>query len=290
MRKKWIAINLLLLGIAGLLGWQLRLSIRQFNAGNDPAKLQPARDIKQKLAQDKIQIQPAPAKAYLPAEFAVIPEKNIFSESRAREEKADIAAPPEMPPLQQKPILVGVTITDSQRRALIINSGPGQDRNRRAEVKRIGDVYQGYTITAITPENIVLESGTRREIIPLHEGSKRGSPGKTPILSTRVVPIGGGAASGGGPVSVVSGSGAVRTATVPVGSAASPSAAATTPPGGVAPRQAVPTASQSTSQPAASQPTTAQPSMVQPTSPQAQPSGTRVIRTPFGDVVRPNRN
>ena len=87
MTKKWIAINLLLLGIAGLLGWQLRLSIRQFNAGNDPAKLQPARDIKQKLAQDKIQIQPAPAKTYLPAEFAVIPEKNIFSESRAKEEK-----------------------------------------------------------------------------------------------------------------------------------------------------------------------------------------------------------
>ncbi len=289
MTKKWIAINLLLLGITGLLGWQFRLLVRQFNAGNDPAKLQPALNMKQKLTQEKIQTQPAPAKAYVSTEFAAIPEKNIFSETRTKEEKAEIAAPPEPPPLLQKPILVGVTIMDSQRRALIINPmSAGQDRNRRAEVKRIGDVYQGYTITDITSEHIVLESGARREIIPLHEGSKRGSPGKTAILATRVVSIGGGAASGGAPVSVVGGSGA-RTATVPVGSSASSSAATTSPVGGVAPRQATPTTSQSTGQPTASQPTTSQPTVVQP-APQIQTPGNRVIRTPFGDVVRPNRN
>jgi hypothetical protein len=290
MTKKWIAINLLLLGITGLLGWQFRLSVRQFNDRNNPGKLQPAGDMKQKLAQEKIQAQPAPVKAYLPPEFAAIPEKNIFSETRAREEKPDVVPLPEVPPLLQKPILVGVTITDSQRRALIFSPvGAGQDRNRRAEVKRIGDVYQGYTITAITSEHIVLESGTRREIIPLHEGSKRGTPGKTAILSTRVVPIGGSAASGGTPVTIVAGSGA-RTATVPVSSAASPAAAATNPSGGVSPRQAVPTASQPTGQPTASQPTTTQPTTAQPTSPQIQTPGGRVIRTPFGDVVRPNRN
>jgi hypothetical protein len=201
MTKKWIAINLLLFVITGLLGWRLYLSILRFDVDNDLAKIQPVRDMKQKIVPEKVLPKLPPNKNYFPAEFAIVPEKNIFSESRSREEKAEVAAQPETPPLTQKPILVGINIADAQQTALIIDpTGSAQDRNHRAQTKRVGDVYRGFTITRIASDHIVLESGAQKEIVPLHEGSKKNQGGKTPILSTRVVSFGGGNASGGTPV------------------------------------------------------------------------------------------
>ena len=121
MTKKWIAITLLLFVATGLLGWQLYVSVLRFNAENDLSKIQPVRDIKQKIVQDKSQPRLAPPVSHTPTEFAVIPENNVFSESRTREEKTDGAASMETPPLTQKPILVGVSIEDNQRRASIID-------------------------------------------------------------------------------------------------------------------------------------------------------------------------
>jgi hypothetical protein len=268
--KKWIAINLLLLATAALLGVQLRKSILRFRAENNLAKIQPAADLKGKLVQE----QPLPRMSlpgtYNPAEFSIISEKNLFSDTRSKEDKPDNSAPPEAPPLTQKPILVGVTITDAERKASIIDvTAPADQQNRRESIRKIGDVYQGYTITEIAPDRIILESGTRKEVIPLREGSKRGQGGKTPILSTRVVPFGGGGTAGGTPVSVVasratgapSGATPARTSVSPIGASTQAAPAQR----GTVTRTATPAAES-----------------VQ----EGQPA-TRVIRTPFGDIVRP---
>jgi hypothetical protein len=278
MTKKWIAITLLLFVITGLLAWRLHLSIQQFKAENDLAKIQPVRDIKQKMVQEKPLPRMASPKSYNPAEFSVIPGNNLFMESRTRDEKVELA-PPEAPPLTQKPILVGVSIMDDMKRASVIDpTAPASDRNRRAQVKRIGDVYHGYTITEIASGHIVLESGTRKEIIPLHEGTKRPQPGKTSILSTRIISVGGGGISGGIPVSIVPGGpGAGRTASIPV---ASPTATTVAQPVGGASAQQRPT-------PANASSTTAQPVPSQNPGMRTDTQGRRVIRTPFGDVVRP---
>jgi hypothetical protein len=282
MTKKWIAITLLLLVITGLLAWRLHISLLQFNAENDLAKIQPVRDIKQKIVQEKPLSGLAPSNSYNPAEFAVISENNLFLESRTKEEKNE-SAPPEPPPLAQKPILVGISIADNMKKASIIDpTAPSSDRNRRAQVKRIGDVYHGYTITEIATDHIVLESGTRREIIPLHEGSKRPQAGKTPILSTRVVAFGGGGISGGMPVSVISGSTVSgRTAVAPV---ASPTAATMTQPIGGPP---VATSQRPVPANVPSTPSQSIPSQSPGAKTDAQ--GRRIVRTPFGDIVRPNR-
>jgi hypothetical protein len=267
MTKKWIAIDLLLLAVAALLGWELRVSILQFNAENDLAKIQPARDMKQKVLQDKPVPKVVSVKNYNPAEFAVIPDKNIFSDTRSKEDKTETLTPPEPPPLAQKPILVGVTIDTQPRASIIINPTAPQGRDRRAQIKRIGDVYQGYTITEITPERIVLENGTRKEIIPLHEGSKRGPQGKTPILSTRVAPIGGGSVTGGTLINATAGSAAAppRTAVAPVGTPAAASSGQTATPAAPAAQQA-------------------QPAQTPATGTAPKPQG---IRTPFGDIYYP---
>jgi hypothetical protein len=212
-------------------------------------------------------------------EFVVIPENNVFSESRTREEKADSTSALEPPPLTQKPILVGVSIVDNQKRASIIDpSNPAQGRNRRSQTKRIGDVYRGYTITDIAPNHIVLESGARKEIIPLHEGSKRQQGGKTAILSTRVVSIGGGTVTGGVPVIVVGASPVSgRTATAPVSASASANI--------LQPVVGLPVAGSQRTPPTNVTPTQSQPLPTTETDAQ----GRRIIRTPFGNIVRPNR-
>ncbi len=287
MSKKWIAINLLLLVVAGALARQLYISVLRFNGENDLAKIQPVRDMKQKMTQEKPLPKMAPAKKYVAADFAVIPEKNIFAESRSKEDKVEETAPPEPPPLAQKPILVGITISGNQQMAAIIDpAGSPQNQNRRAQNKRIGDVYYGYTITDIASDRIVLESGTRKEIIPLHEGSKRSRGGKTSVVATRVVSIGTG---GGGsiPVYIVSGS----------SGAGKPPAAPGVPP---APPS---TGQQAVRQPAAAPARPAAAATPQPPATPAQQRSTqtpgtegtdtqrgRVIRTPFGNIVRPDRN
>ncbi|HSW39442.1 MAG TPA: hypothetical protein VLL97_08125 [Acidobacteriota bacterium] len=283
MTKKWMVINLLLLAAAGLLGWGLRASINQFRAENDPAAIQPAHDVKQAALQEKspLSLPPAPRNNYHPAEFAIIPERTLFSESRSKDDRADVASVPEVPQLTPRPILVGITITDNHHSALIIDpAAAAQARGRRAELKRIGDYYQGYTITGIAPDHIVLESGTRREIIPLHEGSKQAQTGKTPILSTRVVSFGGGGVSGGTPIA---GGGAAGT---PAGGAETARIQAQQPAGMTitVPPEIIAAGGrgrQATVQPA--------PDEVERTPPAAQPppGGARIIRTPFGDIVRP---
>jgi hypothetical protein len=275
MTKKWIAITLLLLVITGLLAWRLQLSILQFKAENDLTKIQPVRDIKPKTVQEKPLPKLAPPKNYNPGDFAVIPDNNLFLESRTKEEKAELA-PPEAPPLAQKPILVAVSIADDVKRASIIDpTAPATDRNRRAQAKRIGDVYHGYTITEIVADHIVLESGTRKEIIPLHEGTKRPQAGKTAILSTRVISFGGGGISGGIPVSVVGGPGTGRTAPSAV------AAPAAQPIGGST------AATQQRPMPANASSPAAQPVPAQNPGIRTDSQGRRVVRTPFGDIVRP---
>ncbi len=282
MTKKWMAISLLMFIVACLLGWWLHNSISKFNADNDLYNLQPSRDMMQKMAGGPSMPQPPEAKNYIPEEFAVIPENNVFSESRSRaEEAAEDTVQMDARPLLRKPVLVGINITDNQKTALLVDvRNSSQGRGGRAEIKRIGDVCQGYTITDIAPDHIVLESGSQKEIIPLHEGSKQNSGGRTPILSTRVVSFSGGGTSGGRQiVSVAKSVPADRTTAAPERTVEAASQPKTVP----AVAAVVAPVTQSKPKPAAN---------AQQTSPGTESSApkTRVVRTPFGDLVRPVRD
>jgi hypothetical protein len=303
MKKKWIAINLLLLSITGLLGWQLHKSILRFSQENNLSKIRPAKDPKQKITKGTAPPGLASAKIVSPAEFSNISERNVFSETRSKDEQVNIPVVAEIPPLTQKPILVGITIAGNQKMAIIIDpvSSPQalmQTQGRRAQTKRIGDVYLGYTITDITAEHLVLESGTRREVIPLHEGSKRPQGGKTAILSTRVVSFGGSGGSGAGTPVVISGSGVMATRgsgptpiTTPV-----PTPAAGGSRGRTGTVQAAAPGAQ-TAQPIQQLLQQIQQGIQQGMQQIQQPNrgnapanrGNNTIRTPFGDMARPNQ-
>jgi hypothetical protein len=277
MTKKWIAMNLLFLAIVGLLGRYVFKSIEDIKQKN---KTENITTKPTETASDyRVLPLPEPPRTYNRAEFSVIAEKMVFVEERTNiKAQPDIApAPvPEIPPLTPKPILIGTSISDNNQLAFIVDpvSAPGKvpGVSRRAQIKQIGDIYQGYTITHIMAESIVLEAGTRKETISLHEGAKRPDGGKTAIQATRIVNIGGGTTGGTTGGTIFAGSPeAALISMIPMNAQQNPAepriVAAATPLPGTA------------------QPQTGQPfNYVGPT-----PDGRgRIIRTPFMDIVVPN--
>ncbi len=281
MTKTWIAINAVLLLLAGGLGWRLYTSAKKFKSQNDVAKIQPARLPNQKITLEGALPPAQPPPQHNPADFAVIPAQNLFSDTRTKEEKVE--APPavqEAPPLQVRPILVGVTLAGGQKMASVLDPTAGGSP-RRSQTRRLGDTFQGYTITDITMDQMVLERGNRREVIPLFDASKHPAQGaaaqggRTPILPTRVIAFGGGASGQGVAQPVSSGPRSVAVAGSSSGGQASAPAGASRP------------SSTTPAQQVRQMPAT--PSQTAPATGPTDAQGRRVIRTPFGDVpVRPD--
>ncbi len=280
MTKNWIAINVVLLLLSGFLGWRLYTTALRFQAQNDVAKIQPARDPKQRITLEPGMPAVKQPAQYTVADFATVPAQNVFSETRAKEETVAAAtAPPEVPPLTVRPILVGVSLSGDQKLASVLDPTAGGSAHR-SQTRRLGDTYQGYTITDISRDQMVLERGNRREVIPMFDASKHppqgtaAQSGKTPIMQTRVIAFGGG---GGSSVAQPVSAGAR-----PAAAAASSSAAAGQATPATGPGRNVPQAQQGRQMPAASQ-------QSQPGASPADAQRGRVIRTPFGDVtVRPD--
>jgi hypothetical protein len=215
--KKWIAINLALLLAAGLLGWQLKVAIESFKAENNIAKIQPA---KKKTGSENVRTPAQPPQKYNEAQFSSIYNQDLFAQSRKLEDQAAASPQPETKTLQNPPILVGAVIAGSKKTALIID--PSQSGIHSTQTMRVGDMYQGFTVTDITGQNIVLEYGASREIIPLSDTSKPAQRGKTPILQTRIVSFG--AQAGGGQGANAGGMAAFSGANSRTGAAQNPAA------------------------------------------------------------------
>ena len=190
MTKKWIAINLILLAVAVLLGWQLNNAVKRFEAENDTAKVQPP---KKKASPDAGLPAVQPPRKFSETEFAAIRDQNVFAEVRRSDEPTDAAAanPTVTMELKDKPVLLGVVVSGSQRMAMIMDpTAAGARSGRVTQTMRLGDNYRGFVVTDIREKEMVLEFGSSKEIIPLYDPSKQRQSGKTPILSTRVVSFG----------------------------------------------------------------------------------------------------
>jgi len=283
MNRNWIIANIFLALVAGLLGWQLMLSAQRFQTENDPAGIVPRPDPKSEISGEG-ELLPMQSPRRIDAlEFEVIPSKNLFAEARGvEEEQEDATAKPEAQPMRNKPVLVGVTISGGEQTALV--NDPGSKEARRTKVVRLGDTFEGYTVTDISANRIVLEYGSQREVIPLYHPAKHPTPsGKTPIIATRVVNFGASAGSG------TAGS---RRTTTPSRTTQQAARRNTSESG----RRVVTTSTPTTSQRASGRSNTQQ-SRQAATQQGRTPTksanetidaqGRRIIRTPFGDIVRP---
>jgi hypothetical protein len=202
MTKKWIAINLMMLAAVALLGWQLYVSIQRFKNENTIANAARVPASKKRAAPEGGLPPQASQQKINDAEFSVIPDQNLFAEIRKMAPPVDNTPAPDPPrKLDIIPVLVGVAISGSHRTALINDPAAGNAPGaRRTLTMRTGDNYRGFVVTDITQENMVLEFGPSRYVIPLFDTSKPAQSGKTQIVATRVVNFGPGSAAATAPV------------------------------------------------------------------------------------------
>lgn len=289
---------MLLFVIAAFAGYQLYDSMQQFEAGNAIENIKPPAE---SGAGNEILPPPPQEKRYSPMDFAVIPDKNVFSESRTKGESVDEPSAGVTIPDSQKPTLVGVIVSGKQKVATLLEpAARGQAGD--TILKKLGETYQNYTITEIEADHIVLDGGDRKIRVELNDISLPAPTRRTVNVSTRVIPIGGGTASAG-MTPVMAGQGLSRLGrtvptrsglpqTVPVaGSTQSFITPVTTGvpgavglPGTAIPSGAVPGAVPQTGNQATPTGTVQQTTPAQNT---VTPQGrTRIIRSPFGEIIR----
>jgi len=204
MANKWIALNLLLLIAVVGLGRELYRHYDQFKAKTDPAKIEPVSVENQAAAKTApgISIDTSmEARGDTDADYFIISEKTLFSNLRGSEEELLPVAAKVAPLPNPKPVLVGTIMVDGEYVASVMNMiAQQQARNTQPapETWRVGDFYRGYQVTSIEAEQLVLESGGMREVIPLNRTARR-TPVANPVANTsaQVIPIGPGGGSSG---------------------------------------------------------------------------------------------
>lgn len=157
MARKLIFLNLLLLAAATFLGYELYSSVRRFDEENDVAKLK-AEALKKAAAKKSapyVPAQPSEQKLVNMAEFQLVVDKNLFSEDRTSPKEKVQVIVPELNPL---PLLLGVMIS-GEPQALIQSPVRTAQGRPQSEILKLGDLYQGYRVTQITPEAVVLTYG-----------------------------------------------------------------------------------------------------------------------------------
>jgi len=285
MTKKWIGINFLLFIIAAIAGYQLYVSVQLFEANNDISNIKPA----ESRAGDSILPPPPPVEQYTFMDFADISDKNVFSETRTKGESTETPASIATLPDSQKPTLVGVILSEKQKVATLLEPGT-RGRSGQTLLKKIGDTYAGYTITEIESDYIVLDNGDQKVIVDLNDISQPASSRKIALVSTRVIPIGGGTTTTAS-VPVIVGSNQARSGR-PVSTRTTPQQAGSAT-GGNSQAFIVPVpagdrtgaAPQPDSQPPQRGVLQQNPETQAPNTGESQ-GRTRIIRTPFGEIIR----
>lgn len=157
MARRLIFLNLLLLAAATFLSYELYSSVRRFDEENDIAKLK-AEALRKAAAKKSAPYAPAQPPEHKPvnmAEFQLVADKNLFSEDRTSPKEKVQVIVPELNPL---PLLLGVMIS-GEPQALIQNPVRTAQGRPQSEIVKLGDMYQGYRVARITPEEVVLTYG-----------------------------------------------------------------------------------------------------------------------------------
>jgi hypothetical protein len=319
MAKKWILLDILLFVAVIWLGRELYQQYEQFKTKNDSARIETvsvdnqaaAKAASGTAAENSIE---TPVRS--DSDYSIISENTLFSDTRGVGDTTQAVPSQPVAPLNPRPVLVGTIMIDGQYTASVIDPQTAQAAQQRGgqtspETRRVGDFYRGYQITSIEAEQMVLENGGRREVIPLNRTARRTQqPARAATAAARVIPIGPGGGASGGVTITMAGTTTVATpgravqnpAQNPAQSPAQNKPQPQQVQGAQAqPNQRVPvtittpdgevlTMPVNTAPPATSaKPGQNQRPAQQPQQGTGAQSGQRVIRSPFGDIVRPGQ-
>ena len=163
MRRIWILdVTLFALLVAIIVRFHNEWII--FDATHQSGAIEPEREKFTKLPSG------VPANASAPANWTDIPSHNPFSFDRTDIAILEPKAPPPPPPpkivLGPKPILFGTMILGKDALAMV---GPGKPGNRQYKPMKVGEVVDGWTITAITDKAIAIKGNDTEDTVTLND-------------------------------------------------------------------------------------------------------------------------
>jgi hypothetical protein len=200
MTKRLLLLNTLLLLACVYIGRMVYQDYSEFNETHKVIAVE-AETTESKGADGKAVViqKPAPLS---PPEFMVISEKNLFLESRSLQTAATTPVQEAPPPLNPKPLLVGVASVGGVPRAFVqsLRAQPGQ---RPTKTLKIGETYEGYKVSQIQRNRVELSytspsGNVTTQVLDLNDTTNRAarSAARTPVAPTQVVTAGGPAGAG----------------------------------------------------------------------------------------------
>ncbi len=279
MNRRVLVLDALLLVLCISLGRQVRRDFQKFRMEHSSASIPVVAE-----REDK---RPVSMGGYAPvtlsaAAYEPVSSKNLFLESRNLKSQEDNQAVEAVPPMNPKPILVGVAKVGDQMRALVRRQQV-QPGKRAVDTLRIGDLYEGYKVNQITADRVEFAytssaGQVTSQVISLFDPANRQGrqvPDRaTPVSASQIIQVGAGAGAPSGAPALV----APSTPAAAPGAANAPAAARSIP---------VPGQTAGGEGRAGSQAGGARTSRPMQRNEFIDDQGRRVIRTPFGDVVRP---
>jgi hypothetical protein len=174
MRKNLILINLLLLGLAFFLGYQLKAQWVGYQAGHNLSLLNHKNE-------PKGSPQESPAKPLNVPNYAAVVDNHLFNVERNNVIPVDPPAPlPKV--VGPKPILMGTVGLGGEEFALMLSA----DKNESRQYKRVkvGESLGGFTLVKILDQKVLMIADEKEVEVRLNEPSQLVARDLAPNVTT----------------------------------------------------------------------------------------------------------
>jgi hypothetical protein len=163
MKRNWVIANSLLLALALVLGYQLRRQWKSYQTSHQIALLKPAASAGETI----------PASAVKPAgppNYSTIVDNHLFVIDRNNIVPPEPAPPPESKVTAPKPILMGIMGLSGNSYALMVSAATNESSLYRR--LRIGEQLDGYTLTKLFPDKVLMNADGKDVEVRLNERPK----------------------------------------------------------------------------------------------------------------------
>lgn len=181
--RRLLILNLVLVALVSAGAVRLHNDYLMFEGTHQPGAIQP-----QVESLPKVAVTPA-ANALPPADWTEIPSHNLFSFDRTDIAILEPPAPATPPtPPGPKPFLFGTMALGNDRTAMVAS---GKQGNRNYKPMKIGETIDGWTITQILSESIVIKANSIEDSVLMNDAlaqvsrdaARTVAPAAPPVIS-----------------------------------------------------------------------------------------------------------
>jgi len=164
MRKKLILVDLLLLGLAVFLGYQLRVRWVSYQAEHNLSLLNQKNELKDSPHS-------SPARPLNVPNYAAVVDNHLFNVERNNLIPGDPPAPPPPPKVAgPKPVLMGTVDLGGEQYALMFSAN--RNASRQYKQVKVGESLDGYTLMKILDQKVLMIADGAEVEVRLNEPSQ----------------------------------------------------------------------------------------------------------------------